>query len=227
MSTDLYRGVRSNGFFPRTASQTTFQASDLVRANVASDGGSCIPDNKVTSSKTRSGRKGGPRLPQRSRYVSDSSMTVRGTLLARSVLADSATRSTSDSDWLKKRDPENIDSGLGLEEPLVSVSYSAYLESLTDASSAEASSSDSEDDIETDCVHTVRKGTEVHIQKQPVKGLLSREPTTQYDMEQMNSYLQEEQEFKERLEAIKRQATERFELSKRLELLLPNSDGDT
>lgn len=122
-----------------------------------------------------------------------------------------------------------MDSGLGLEEPLVSVSSPTYLESLTDASSAEASSSDSESDVELDCVHTVRKSTDVHIQQQqqPAKGLLSREPTTQYDIEQVNSYLQEEQEFKQRLEALKRQATERFELRKRLELLLPDSDGDT
>ena len=89
-SNDLFRSHGSGRLLPRVA-QTTFQASDLLRAST--NGGSCIPDSKLQKRRTRAENKTRPRLPQRSRYVSDNGLTTRGTLLDSSVLADSASTS--------------------------------------------------------------------------------------------------------------------------------------
>lgn len=193
--------------FPVNSGQTTFQERDLLRASNNSRS-SCIPDDRLRSTrKELSGRGKGPRLPQRSRYVSDyNSVGVKGTLLARSVMADSAPQSQGFK--VLKKDPETLDSGLGIEDSFANSSIPTSLDTVSDVSSESNSAldSDSDDEIEMDCVHTMRRAV---------------------TPDSVNSYLREEEEkYRLRIEEIKKQATERFKLSKGLESLLPNSDGD-
>ena len=217
-SNDLFRGHGSGRLLPRAA-QTTFQASDLLRAST--NGGSCIPDSKLLKRRTslKGVNKTRPRLPQRSRYVSDNGMTTRGTLLDSSVLADSATTLQSIKGphtyaYMNKAvvDPENLDSGLGVDP---------YLGSLSDENSS-TSTDDSDSDVEMDCAHTKVSG----VMPLPTD-ILKQKPGSHIETEDDLSYIQDDLNFKRRLEEIKRQATEHYELNKTLQLLLPDSDGDT
>lgn len=221
-SNDLFRSHGNGRLLPRAA-QTTFQASDLLRAST--NGGNCIPDSKLQKRRTslRGVNKTRPRLPQRSRYVSDNGLTTRGTLLDSSVLADSATTSIKGPNtygYMNKAvvDPENLDSGLGVEP---------FLGSLSDENSS--TSTDSDSDVEMDCAHTKVSGvmhqstlpTDMHVRE------LKQKPESHVETKDEMSYIQDDLNFKKRLEEIKRQATERYELNKTLQLLLPDSEGDT
>lgn len=228
-NSDLFRG-RTSGMLPR-ATQTTFQASDLVRASaLASHGGSCIPDNKLQKRRPRGDKKTRPRLPQRSRYYvgDNNTQAVRGTLLDRSVLADSPSSQPGGyvRSYKHKRDIENMDSGLGLEPSSYSRPELYSTGSISDESSSVSTSSDSDDDVEMDCAHTKVADIQAHRQSTDLK-MLAHETSSRIETSQRDCYAQDEISFKQRLEEIKRQASERFELNKSLQLLLPDSEGDT
>ena len=110
-------------------------------------------------------------------------------------------------------DPENLDSGLGIEP---------FSGNISDENSS--TSTDSDSDVEMDCAHTRVQSTlqtDMHVRR------LEQKPESHVEIKDEMSCIQDDLNFKKRLEEIKRQATERYELNKSLQLLLPDSEGDT
>ena len=197
---------------------------------------------------------GMPRLPQRNRFapVAPVSETSRGSLPSRCVVADSgrlttsfgtAARTTYATDW--KKDAERIDSGF--EEQQHSLGKLSLPTSLcgVDASPDRVGTRSPPAPVVTSSAPTLMPRC-IEEDGAPVVPMAKTVDTGYFQKSEptFTSHIAEKPFFvpspaippttttaselcRQRLEGIKQQATEWFRLQKGLELLLPNTEGDT
>lgn len=210
--------------------------------------------SSVQKSAVRKPNSGGmPRLPQRGRFtppVAPVSETSRSSLLSRCVVPDSGRLTTSfgaaarayGADW--KKDAERLDSGfeeqqhspgkLSLPSSLcgddadsdrVGTRSAAVVTSSTPALKPRCIETDGAPVIMTTTVKTV--DTAYFQKSEPTFPSHITEKPNVVPSPAIPTSTAASELYRQRLEGIKQQATEWLRLQKGLELLLPNTEGDT